>query len=78
MTKLDARDLGPNIWAERSAHLAQDTFSYAAVASSPRHPAVVDAEMPFPNNPAADDLESDPGFVRNYWTMSAFEREYYQ
>ena len=57
--------------------MVQDTPSYAAVVSSSRGPAVVDAEMPLPNNAADDDLESEPGFVRNCERMSAFEREYY-
>ena len=77
MTDHDAHDLGLNSWAERSAHVVQDTPTYAAVASSSRGPAVVDAEMPLPNNAAADDLESDPGFVSNRGRMSAFERKYY-
>ena len=37
-----------------------------------------DAEMPLLNNPVADDLESDLGFVCNCGRMSAFEREYYR
>ena len=53
MSDLDAHDLGPNSWTERSA-----------VASSSRGPAVVDVEIRLPNNAGADDLESDPGFVR--------------
>ena len=73
-----AHDLGPNTWAERSAHMVQDTLSYAAAASSSRGPAGVDAEMASSNNAATGyDLESDPGFVRNYGRMSDFEREYY-
>ena len=58
--------------------MVQDTPNYAAVASSSRGPAVVDAEMPLLNNPVADDLESDPGFECNCGRMSAFEREYYR
>ena len=77
MIGLDADDLGRNIWAERSAYVVQDTLSYAAVASSSRGPALVDAEMPSPNNADDDDLESDPGFVRNCGRMPAFERKYY-
>ena len=76
MTVFDADDLGPNMWAERSAHVVQGTPSYAAVASSSRGPAIVDAEMPLPNDAAAD-LGSDPGFVRNCRRVSAFEREYF-
>ena len=57
--------------------LVQDTPTYAAVASSSRGPAVVNAKMPLLNNAAADDLESDPGFVSNRGRMSAFERKYY-
>ena len=47
--------------------MVQDTASYAAsaVPSSPRGPAVVNAEMPLLNNAAADDLEYDPGFLPN-------------
>ena len=78
MTDRDAHDLGLNSWAECSAHVVQDTPTYAAVASSSRGPAVVDKEMPLPNNPVADDLESDPGFVCNCRRMSAFEKEYYR
>ena len=44
-----------------------------AVASSLRGPAVMSA----PSNTAADDLDSDPGFVLNCGKISAFEREYY-
>ena len=77
MTDRDAHGLGLNSWAEYSAHVVQDTPTYAAVASSSRGPAVVDKEMPFLNNPVADDLESDPGFVCNCGRMSAFEKEYY-
>ena len=67
MTDSDAHDLGPNSWVERSAHMVQDTPSYAAAAKSrSRGPAGVDAEMMSPNNAAAYDLESDPGFVRNW------------
>ena len=40
-------------------------------------PASVDAKTPLPNNAAADDLESDSGFVRKCGRMSAFEREHY-
>ena len=40
-----------------------------------RGPAVVDAEMPLPNNADDDDLESDADFVRNCGRMAAFERE---
>ena len=77
MTDSDAHDLGANSWVERSAHMVQDTPSYAAAATSPsRGPAGVDAEMTSPNNAAAYDLESDPGFVRNCARMSAFGREY--
>ena len=78
MTDRDAHDLGLNSWAECSAHVVQDTPTYAAIASSSRGPAVVDKEMPLLNNPVADDLESDPGFVCNYGRMSAFEKEYYR
>ena len=78
MTDPDAHDLGPNSWAERSAHMVQDTLSYAAAASPSRGPAGVDAEMTSSNNAATGyDLESDPGFVRNCGRMSDFEREYY-
>ena len=49
MTDPDANDLGPNCWAERSAHMVQGSLSY-------------DAEM-MSTNAADDDLESDPGFV---------------
>ena len=73
----DAHDLGPNTWAERSAHVVQGSLSYAAAASPSRGAAVVDAEMMSTNNAAADDLESDPGFVRNCVRMSAFEKEHY-
>ena len=74
----EAHDLGRNTWAERSAHMVQDTLSYAAAASPSRGPAGVDAEMASSNNAATDDdLESDPGFERNCGRMSAFEREYY-
>lgn len=48
---------------------------YAAVASSLRGPAVMGAEIP--KITAADDLDSDLGFVLNCGKMSAFEREYY-
>ena len=65
MTDSDAHDLG-------FAHMVQDTPSYAAAATSPsRGPASVDAEMTSPNNAAAYDLESDPGFLRNCARMSA-------
>ena len=77
MTVLDVDDFGPNSWAERSAHVVQDTPSYAAVAaSSSRGRAIVDAELLLSRNAADDDLESDPGhgFVRNCGRMSAFER----
>lgn len=77
MMNLDAQDLGPNSWAKRSAHVVQNTPSYATRASSSRGLAVVDAEMPLPNNAADDDLESDPGFVLNFGRMSAFEWEFY-
>ena len=78
MIDSDAHDLGPNTWAERSAHMVQDTISYAAAASPSRGPVGVDAEMASSNNAATDDdLESDPGFERNCGRMSAFEREYY-
>ena len=76
-TNPDAHDLGPNSWAERSAHVVQDMPSYAAVTSSSRAPAGVDAEMPLPNGDADGDLESDPGFVRDCGRMSAFERHQY-
>ena len=77
MTDPDANDLGPNSWVERFAHMVQDTPSYAAASTSSSHgPAGVDAEMTSPNNVAAYDLESDPGFVRNCARMSAFGREY--
>ena len=45
MTDPHAHDLGPNSWAESSAHMVQDTLSYAAAASPSRGPAGVDAEM---------------------------------
>ena len=77
MTDPNAHDLGPNSWAERSAHVVQGSLSYAAAASPSRGAAVVDAEMMSTNNAAADDLESDPGFVRNCVRMSAFEKEHY-
>lgn len=48
-----------------------------AVVSSLRGPAVMSANLPVPSNTAADDLDSDPGFVLNCGKMSAFEREYY-
>ena len=76
MTDPDAHDLGPNSWAERSAHMLQGSLSYAAAASPSRGAAVVDAEMMSTNNAAADDLESDPGFVHNCVRMSAFEKEH--
>ena len=78
MTDREAHDLGLSSWAECSAHEVQDTSNYAAVASSSRGLAVAGAEMPLLNNPVADDLESDPGFVCNCGRMSAFEREYYR
>ena len=78
MIDSDTHDLGPNTWAERSAHMVQDKLSYAAAASPSRGPVGVDAEMASSNNAATDDdLESDPGFERNCGRMSAFEREYY-
>lgn len=55
--------------------MVQDTRY--AVASSLRGPAVMSAKLPVPSNTAADDLDSDPGFVLNCREMSAFEREYY-
>ena len=55
MTDPDAHDLGPNSWAERSAHMVQGSLSYAAAASPSRGAAVVDAEMMSTNNAAADD-----------------------
>ena len=64
ITDPDAHDLGPNSWAERSAHMAQGSLRYAAASSPSRGAAVVDAEMMSTNNAADDDLESDPGFVR--------------
>ena len=77
MTDSDAHDLGANSRVESSAHMVQDTPSYAAAAKSrSRGPAGVDAAMMSPNNAAAYDLESDPGFVRNWARMSAFGREY--
>lgn len=75
MTDLNAQDLGVNMWTERYSHVVQDSPSNAGVASSSLDPAVVDVEMPLPNNAAFDDIESDPGFVRNWGRMSAFERE---
>ena len=57
--------------------MVQGSLSYAAAASPSRGAAVVDAEMMSTNNAAADDLESDPGFVRNCVRMSAFEKEHY-
>ena len=77
MADPNSYDHGSNSWAVRSAHVIQGTPSYAAVASSSRGPAGVDAETPLPNNAADDDLESDPGFVRECRRMSAFKREYY-
>ena len=77
MTVPDAHDLGPNSWAERSAHVVHGSPSYAAAASPSRGAAVVDAEMMSTINAAADDLESDPGFVRNCVRMSTFEKEHY-
>ena len=77
MTDPDAHNLGPNSWAERSARMVQGSLSYAAAASPSRGATVVDAEMMSTNNAAADDLESDPGFVRNCVRMSAFEKEHY-
>ena len=74
MTDPDAHDLGPNSWAERSAHMVQGSLSYVAAASPSRGAAVVDAEMMSTNNAAPDDLESDHGFVRNCVRMSAFEK----
>ena len=76
MTDPDANDLGPNCWAERSAHMVQGSLSYDAAASPSRGAAVVDAEI-MSANAADDDLESDPGFVRNCVRMSAFEKEHY-
>lgn len=76
MTNVDAYDLGPNNWEERSVHVAYRP-SYAAVVSSSRDPAAVDREMPMPNNVADDDLESDSGFIGNCRRMFGFEREYY-
>ena len=35
MTDPDAHDLGHNGWVEGSAHMVQDTPSYAAAAASP-------------------------------------------
>ena len=55
--------------------MVQDTPSYTAVAFSSRGPAGVDAEMLLPNNVACDNLESDPGFVRNCGRMFVFESE---
>ena len=78
MTERDAHGLGLNSWAECSAHVVQNTPTYAALASSSCGPAVAGAEMPLLNNPVADNLESDPGFVCNCGRMSAFEREYYR
>ena len=78
MTDRDAHGLGLNSWAECSAHVVQNTPTYAALASSSCGPAVAGAEMPLLNNPVADDLESDPGFVCNCGRMSAFKREYYR
>ena len=58
--------------------MVQDTPSYAAAAAASPScgPAGVDAEMSSPNNTAAFDLESEPGFARNCVRMSAFRREY--
>ena len=78
MTDRDAHGLGLNSWAECSAHVVQNTPTYAALASSSCVPTVAGAEMSLLNNPVADDLESDPGFVCNCRRMSAFEREYYR
>ena len=66
-TNPDAYDLGLYNWRERSAYVVQDMPSYAAAAAaSPLcGPADVDAEMTSPNNTAACDLESEPGFERN-------------
>ena len=55
--------------------MVQDTPSYAAAAPL-CGPAGVEAEMTSPNNTAACDLESDPGFARNCARMYAFGREY--
>ena len=78
MTDRDAHGLGLNSWAECSAHVVQNTPTYAALASSSCGPAVAGAEMPLLNNLVADDLESDPGLECNCGRMSAFEREYYR
>ena len=56
--------------------MVQDTPSYAAAASPLCGPAGVDAEMTSPDNTAARDLESEPGFARNCARMSAFGRGY--
>ena len=57
----------PHMW-----YKVRSLLSYAAAASPSRGPASVDAEMVWTNNAAADDLESDPGFVLNCRRMSAF------
>lgn len=75
MTVTDTYNLGLHNWAELSTHVVQDMPIYAAVASSSRGPTSVDAEMLLTINAADDDVESDPGFVRNCGTMSAFVRE---
>ena len=52
------------------------SYAAAAAASPLCGPADVDAEMTSPNNTAACELESEPGFERNCARLSPFGREY--